>query len=347
MCYNINIMKKILIIFVAILTITSLIFVFAGCSEGFSKNSIRKQIETNLRWNENAIEICNYDVMKDGVKIGEYASTLELYNKPVEIIASNEEANAKLDSFTGYKFTTSMTAQLDGKTFARETQSYATLRLEPKLSYVKTTEDETEEIITSYASKKTHVTFIKNGEVTTASSKYGNSAFVVDNSYLYQFARTTTLSSAVTIVVPTYNTQDSKTANSSFSCSYANGGSVILPTKFVLRKSFSETIASGDIPSGVPTSSGFADSEDDVTSVEDESGNVTTTYPYTLTSSIPVVNCKFTTSKSFPASGSISCMIASSPLKTQSEGLFAERVVVRFVEDKIEYNLKSIVYTKR
>ena len=82
-----------------------------------------------------------------------------------------------------------MTAELAGKKFVKETQSYASHKLEPKLSYVKTVEESSLETITVYEEKKTNVTFIKDGATFTDSAKYSKSAFVVDNSFLYQFAR--------------------------------------------------------------------------------------------------------------------------------------------------------------
>ncbi|MDE5755911.1 MAG: hypothetical protein K2I23_02350 [Clostridia bacterium] len=344
-------MKKILIILVAIVMTTSLLFVFAGCGESFSKNSIMSQIDNNLGWHEGGTEICEYDVTKDGVKVGEYTSVMKsLFSQNVEISTSNESTNAKLDNFTGYKFTSEMSAEYDGKTFVKVTESYATHRLEPKLSYSKTIENgETVEIITSYEEKKSNVTFIKNGEVTTDSAKYSKSAFVVDNSFLYQFARATTLSSAVSIVVPTYNATTSKTQNSSFSCSYASASNIVLADKFVLNKSFNQTLANGETIEEVTSGAvniGYADNSGDVTSSEaDESGNVTLTYPNTLTSSIPVVKCTFTTAKTFPASGSISCMITSVSMKAQGDSRFINRVVARFQEDDIIYNLTNVNYS--
>ena len=351
MCYNVDIMKKILIFLVAIILTTTLLFVFAGCGESFSKNSIMSQIDNNLGWHEGGTETCLYDVTVDGVKVGEYTSVMKsLFNQNVEIVSSSDSIKPTLSNFTGYKFTSTMSAEYDGKTFVKETESYATHRLEPKLSYSKTVEDgETIEIVTSYEEKKSNVTFIKNGDVTTDAPKYRQSAFVVDNSFLYQFATATTLSASLTIVVPTYNTAASKTTNSSFTCSYASASNVILANKFVLNKSFSQTIASGEISGEITSGSvntGVADNSGDITTSDaDESGNVTVTYPNTLTASIPVVKCTFTTTKTFPASGSISCMISTAAMKEQGASRFVKRAVVRFQEDNITYNLTSVNYT--
>ncbi|MDE6372757.1 MAG: hypothetical protein K2L61_04355, partial [Clostridia bacterium] len=335
----------------AIILTTTLLFAFAGCGESFSKNSIMSQIDNNLGWHEGGIETCVYDVTIDGVKVGEYTSVMKsLFNQSIEINSSTDSVKPTLTNFTGYKFTSSMSAEYDGKTFVKETESYATHRLEPKLSYSKTVEDgETIEIVTSYEEKKSNVTFIKNGEITTDSAKYSKSAFVVDNSFLYQFARATTLASSVSIVVPTYNANASNTKNSSFTCSYASVSNVVLANKFVLNKSFSQTIASGEV-SGEEVSgavnTGVADNSGDITTSDaDESGNVTVTYPNTLTASIPVVKCTFTTAQTFPASGSISCMIATAAMKEQGDSRFVNRVVARFQEDKIVYNLTSVNYT--
>lgn len=348
MCYNIDIMKKILILLIAIILITSILFTFAGCGEKFSKTSIMSQIDNNLGWHEGGTEICEYDVFnKDGVKIGEYTSQMKsLFNQNIEISTSSESVKPALNGFTGYKFTSTISAEHEGKTFVKTTESYASNRLEPKLSYSKTVENGSSvEIITSYETKKSNVTFIVDGNTATDSAKYSASAFVVDNSFLYQFARATTLSSAISIVVPTYNSQSSKTQNSSFTCSYSNAGNVVLDNKFVLNKSYSETITSGEDVSA-PINVGYSESSDDViTSDADENGNVTVTYKMTLTSSIPVVKCTFATTKSFPASGSISCMIATSPIKAQGYSKFVNRVVVRFEEGGIRYDLKSVNYT--
>lgn len=350
MCYNVDIMKKIVIILAAIILTASLLFVFAGCGERFSKNSIMAEINNNLGWHEGGTEVCTYDVTKDGVKIGEYTSIMQsLFNKSVEITTSSESSKPTLNNFTGYKFTSKITAELDGKTFVKETESYASHRLEPTLSYVKTVEEgKTVEIITSYEEKKCNVTFINDGSIASDSSKYSKSAFVVDNSFLYQFARATTLSSAVSIVVPTYNTSANDVQTSSYSCSYANESNIVLSTKFVINKSFSQIVASGDSSEDVSgaINVGSADKNEDITTSEaDESGNVTISYPHTLTASIPVVKCTFTTAKTFPASGSISCMIASVAMKMQGDSRFVSRVVARFQEGDIIYNLTSVNYT--
>lgn len=351
MCYNIYIMKKKLIILAAITLIITMTLVLAGCGEGFSKNSIRKQIDDNLGWHENGMEICTYDVVKDGVKVGEYTSGLELYNGSVTVETSNETVKPTLDSFVGYKFTSSMKASLEGKTFEKHTESYATMRMEPKLSYVMTVDgDLSVETVTTYYSKKSEVTFIKGEEVKTASSKYSKSAFVVDNSFLYQFSRVTSLSSALSIVVPTYDLQNCRTSNETFSCSYSKSANAVLEKKFVLNSEFSHTIPSGEsgeITSGEPVNSGSADNSGDIQTSTDESGNVTVTYPHTVTSVIPVLNCTFATSKTFPSSGKISCLIANSPMKMQGDDNFANRVVVRFVEGDVVYNLTSVKFVKR
>ncbi|MDE6276241.1 MAG: hypothetical protein K2M75_06900 [Clostridia bacterium] len=343
-------MKKILIILVAIIITTSLLFAFAGCGESFSKNSIMSQINNNLGWHEGGIETCVYDVTKDGVKVGEYTSIMQsLFNQNVEIATSSESNKPKLNNFTGYKFTSKISAELDGKTFVKETESYASHRLEPKLSYTKTVEaGKTVEIVTSYEEKKSNVTFINDGKIASDSAKYSKSAFVVDNSFLYQFARATTLSASVSIVVPNYNAGANSTQNASYTCSYASASNIVLANKFVIKRSFSQTIASGD--SGEANSGavsvGTADKSGDInTSDADASGNVTVTYPHTLTSSIPVTKCTFTTAKTFPASGSISCMIASVDMKMQGDSRFASRVVARFQEGNIIYNLTSVKYT--
>lgn len=351
MCYNVDIMKKLFIILVAIMLTTALLFVFAGCGESFTKNSIMSQIDNNLGWHEGGTETCVYDVTVDGVKVGEYTSIMKsLFNQNVEIATSTDSVKPTLNNFTGYKFTSTMNAEYDGKTFVKETESYATHRLEPKLSYSKTTENgETVEIVTSYEEKKSNVTFIKDGNTATDSAKYSKSAFVVDNSFLYQFARATTLSSSVSIVVPTYNTGANSTDNPSFICSYASASNIVLANKFVLNKSFSQTIASGDASGEIQSGAvniGVADNSGDITTSDaDESGNVTVTYPNTLTSSIPVTKCTFTTTKTFPASGSISCMISNAAMKVQGDSRFVKRVVVRFQEDQIVYNLTSVNYT--
>ena len=348
MCYNIDIMKKKLIILVAIVVIVSLLFVFAGCGESFSKNSIRMQIENNLGWHENAKEICEYDVIKDGVKLGTYRTTLELFSGSVNIATSQESVNPTLENFVGYKFTQSMKAQLDGAPFERESESYATMRMEPKLSYVKTVEgEESVEIITTYSSKKCDVTFIKNSQIKNTSDKYSKSAFIVDNTFLYHFARVTSLSSSVSVVVPTYDTQNLRVSNASFSCSYATGSSVILENKFVLNREYTQTTPSGEIASGESTNLGSADNSGDIETSTDESGNVTVKYPHTLTSVIPALNCTFTTSKSFPSNGKINCYLANSSMKMQGDSTFANRVVVRFVEGNVLYDLTSVTYTKR
>lgn len=344
-------MKKKLIILAAIVLIVSLLFVFSGCGESFSKNSIRMQIENNLGWHENGKEICEYDVIKDGVKLGTYRTTLELFSGPVSIATSQDSVNPTLDNFVGYKFTQSMKAQLDGAPFERESESYATMRMEPKLSYVKTLEgEESVETVTAYSSKKCDVTFIKDGQVKNTSDKYSKSAFIVDNAFLYQFARVTALSSSINVVVPTYDTQNLRVSNSTFSCSYATGSSVILANKFVLNTSYSQTLPSGDageIGSGESSAMGSADNSEDIQTTTDESGNVTVTYPHTYTSVIPALNCTFATAKTFPSRGKISCYLANSSIKMQGDGTFANRVVVRFVEGDVVYDLTSVTYTKR
>ncbi|MDE6471527.1 MAG: hypothetical protein K2L52_00690 [Clostridia bacterium] len=354
-------MKKILIFLIAIILITTMMLTFAGCGESFSKNSIMSQINNNLGWHEGGTEVCTYDIFnKESVKLGEYTSTMTtVYNQNVSITTSNESVNPKLNNFTGYKFTSSMNAELDEetakkvgyKTMEKITESYATNKLEPKLSYTKTVKDgKVEEIITSYETKKSNVTFIIDGATATDSAKYSASAFVVDNSFLYQFARATTLSSSVSIVVPTYSVDANQTKNASFTCSYASSSNVVLKNKFVLNKSFSETIASGEASGEINSgaiNSGYIEASGDVTTSDaDASGNVTVTYSKVLTSSIPVVRCSFTTTNTFPASGSISCMISTSQMKMQGDNNFVSRVVVRFVEGDITYDLTSVKFTR-
>ncbi len=354
-------MKKILIFLVAIILTTTVLLTFVGCGESFSKNSIMSQINNNLGWHEGGTEVCTYDVFnKDNVKLGEYTSTMTtVYNQSVSISTSSESVNPKLNNFTGYKFTSTMSATLDDKTakevgykvMEKVTESYASNKLEPKLSYTKTVKDgKVEEIITSYETKKSNVTFIIDGVTSTDSAKYSASAFVVDNSFLYQFARATTLSSSVSIVAPTYNVDSSQTKNASFICSYASASNIVLKNKFVLNKSFSETIGSGDVSGEINSgaiNSGYSEVSGDVTTSDaDASGNVTVTYSKVLTSSIPVVRCSFTTTTTFPASGSISCMISTAQMKMQGDNNFVSRVVVRFVEGDITYDLTSVNFTR-
>ena len=346
MCYNIDIMKKILVLIIAIILIPSILLTFAACGDSFSKTSIMAQIDNNLGWHEGGTEILKYDVVKGDVKIGQYTSIMEsLPSRNVEITTSSESVKPTLNDFKGYKFSSEMT--LDDNTFKKVTVSYASYRLEPKLSYTMTQEGgKTVEIVTSYETKKSNVTFIVDGNVISDSAKYSASAFVVDNSFLYQFARATTLSSALSIVVPTYSVESGKTQNTSFTCSYSSSTSVKLSNKFVLNQSYSQSVTADGETTVDENTSGYAESESDIiTSEPDENGNTTKTYKMTLTNSIPVVRCTFATTKTFPASGSISCMIATSPMKAEGEKRFVNRVVVSFAEGDIRYNLTSVKYT--
>lgn len=361
MCYNIDIMKKILIFLVALILTVTVLLTFTACGDSFNKNSLMSQINNNLGWHEGGTETCTYDVyINPDEKLGEYTSVMtSLYKKDVAITTSIESVNPKLNSFSGYKFTSTLSATLDDKTaekvgykvMEKVTESYATNKLEPKLSYVKTIKDgKIEEIITSYETKKSNVTFIVDGVKKTDSAKYSASAFVVDNSFLYQFARATTLSSSLSIVVPTYNLQSSETKNTSFSCSYSSSSNAVLKNQFVLEKTFTQTIASGEdsgeTVSGAITS-GFSEISGDVTmSDADASGNKTVTYQKVLTKSIPVVRCTFATTKTFPSAGHISCWISNAKMKMEGDNYFVNRVVVRFEEDDVKYDLTSVKFTR-
>lgn len=357
-------MKKTLVIIIALMLIAVIPMTFAGCGDSFNTKSVRIQIEENLGWHKGGKEICEYDVFdKNGAKTGKFSSVMEsVSQKDVTIATTDESVAPSLKKFTGYKFTSEMTASTGDKQFSRITESYANAYLSPPLSYVKVTDNgKTTEIITKYTGKKTEVTFIVDGKKSQSSDKYKSGSMIYDNAFLYQFARATDLASNLSISVPTYTVGDSvtKTENTNYTVGYSSAGNVILNDYFIVNKKFKDNIASGDVNSGdiesgdisdPITAGGVNDKHNDTEEKEiDESGNVVAIiYDYTKTKSIPVKKCTISTTKTFSIKASVYCYISVNKIRNdldKDNEMFANRAVVMFEEGDVTYKLTSIRYT--
>lgn len=138
--------------------------------------------------------------------------------------------------------------------------------------------------------------------------------------------------------------------NQSITMSFASSSNVNLDKAFILDKSFSQTVTpsgdvSGDLPSGDLINSGAIVSGDVPETSTDASGNVTTTYPYTETNSIPVKSCTFTASKDLNIQAKVMCYVSTSPIKnTMEDTSFFNRAIVMIREGDILYKLTSIGY---
>lgn len=348
-------MKKKVLLFVAVISLIVLVMSFAGCSESFGSNDIRALIESNLGWHKmTKSEVATYDVFdKDNNKIGQYTMSVELINKDDVIVRAIDETNDRtLKVFTGYKFVTSLTIDSDPD-YVQTGESYTNYNLSPVLSYTRKIQDgKATEIFTSYGEKKAEATFIIDGKKTTSDSKYATSIHC-DNTFLYQFARATDLSTALSVNIPSYTmTEDLiQVYNQAISVSYSSNANVTLDKTFILDKEFSQVttpsgVPSGDLSSGVPINSGAIESGDKVESTEDASGNITTTYPYTETASIPVKKCTFTASKDLNIKASVYCYISTNPIKNElgKDNKFTNRAIVMIKEGDITYKLNSIEY---
>ena len=336
-------MKKTVTIILVIILLMTTVFALVGCRSTFGAKNVREQIENNLGWHTGGSEICVYDVFDGAVKVGSYISQLDyVYNKSVTLETGVEEQNRTLENFSGYKFETAMSASADGKTYERYTVSYTDLNLAPLLSYTKEISEKTTEIITSYETKRINVTFISDGVVTEDSVKSKSGTMTYDNTYVYQFARTTDLSTALSVAIPTYTVSEDKTsvAKSNFTMNYNVGTTAILDSEFLLQRQLVVTNGEGN-----SSETGAFDEKNPANENTDENGNVTVTYPYTKTSSVPSYKCTFTSTNSSLVRGSISCYIAADPIKMQDGARFANRVVVMMQEGKMTYKLNSVKYT--
>ncbi|MDE5990166.1 MAG: hypothetical protein K2H36_01110 [Clostridia bacterium] len=334
--------KSVTIILVIILLMTTL-FALVGCKTSFGAKNVREQIETNLGWHTGGSETCVYDVFDGTVKVGSYISQMDyVYNKSVSLSTTVEEQNRTLENFSGYKFETAMSATADGKAYERYTVSYTDLNLAPILSYTKEISEKTSEIIASYDTKRINVTFILDGVVTEDSVKSKSGTLTYDNSYVYQFARTTDLTTALSVSIPTYSVDADRTnvTKSNFTMAYAVGTTAILDSDFMLQRQF--TVTNGEQSE---SASGAFDEKNPVSETTDEDGNVTMTYPFTITSSIPSYKCTFTSTNSSLVKGSISCYIAVNPMRMKDGERFASRVVVMMQEGKMTYKLNSVKYS--
>ncbi|MDE7215940.1 MAG: hypothetical protein K2O08_03940 [Clostridia bacterium] len=337
-------MKKSLTIILVIILLLTFSLSLTGCNKSFGAKNVREQIESNLGWHQSADEVCVYDVFDGDLNVGTHASEMSyVYKENVTINSTIEDQNRTLDNFSGYKFITQTLAEIDGVTYERYTESYADLNLSPAMSYTKeVTPDKSTEIITSYDEKRINVTFIIDGEISESSVKYKSGAMLYDNSYVYQFARATDLTSSLAVSVPTYNISNGKTEvkKSNFSMSYLSGITALLDNDFLLERQFVQ--AEGETSENT---SGAFDEKNPAVEETDEDGKVTVTYPFTKTSSIPSYRCTFTSTDSSLVRGSVSCCIAVNPMKMQDGGRFSKRVVVMMQEGKMTYKLKSVEYS--
>lgn len=307
LCYNIDIMKKSLTIILVIILLLTTTLALVGCKQSFGAKNVREQIESNLGWHTGGIETCVYDVFDGEANVGTYVSRMRyVYNRPVTVKTSIEEQNRTIENFSGYKFETTLSATADGKAYERYSVSYTDLNLTPKLCYVQEKSDNTVEIITSYDTKRINATFIVDGAVSDDSVKYKTGTMLYDNSYIYQFARTTDLTSTLSINVPTYSNQ--KVSKSTFGITYLADMTASIDNQFLLDKEVAEGESN-------------------------------------LTSAIPSYCCTFTSTNSSLVRGSISCYIAVHPLKMQDGDKFASRAIVMIKEGKMTYKLKSIEYS--
>lgn len=346
MIYNIDIMKKRIFIFVAILTLTMLTLAFAGCNNAFDKNGMREQIEDNLGWHSmTKTEVSEYDVIKDGEIIGSYTTTVNLIAKQDVVVEAIDSANNySLTGFTGYKFTSTLTIN-DGTSYT--TQGYAKSDLSPAVSYTRRVENgKNVEILSVYGEKNIDTTFIIDANKIQSSAKYKNESFVTDSTFLYQFARATDMASALSVTVPSYTMTENLTQvyTQTISLSHMTNSNIELSKDFVLNKEYSNTqTPSGDLSSGeiIDNSDAFGDNID--YSV-DASGNVTIKSEYTKTNSIPVKKCTMTADKDLGIKASVSCYIATSPMKNLDGDSFISRAVVMIQEGNITYKLNSIKF---
>ena len=345
LCYNIYIMKKTVTIILVIILLMTTVFALVGCKTSFGAKNVREQIESNLGWHSGGNETCVYDVFDGDANVGSFISKMSyIYNKDVSVETSVEEQNRTLEKFTGYKFETALSAKTEDKPYERYTVSYTDLNLAPLLSYTKVLDGKTSEIVTSYETKRINTAFITDGNVTTDSAKTKAGTMTYDNSYIYQFARTTDLTTTLTIGVPTYTvTEDgaAKVSKSTFGISYMQGTSAILDTQFLLDRQF--VVTNGENAS--ESTSGAEDEKHPSSETTDDEGNVTITYPFTKTSSIPAYKCTFVSTASSLVKGTISCYIANNPMKMLDGNRFANRVVVMMQEGKMTYKLKSVEYS--
>ena len=311
LCYNIDIMKKSLTIILVIILLLTTTLALVGCKQSFGAKNVREQIESNLGWHTGGNETCVYDVFDGEVNVGTYVSKMSyVYNKTVTITTSNEEQNRTIENFSGYKFETEMSATADGKTYERRSVSYTDLNLAPKLCYVQEKLDSSVETITSYDAKRINATFIVDGAVSDDSVKYKTALMNYDNSYIYQFARTTDLTSTLSINVATYSvsSESQKVSKSTFGVTYLANMTASVDNQFLLDKEVAEGESN-------------------------------------LTSAIPSYCCTFTSTNSSLVRGTISCYISAYPLKMQDGDKFASRAVVMIKEGKMTYKLKSIEYS--
>lgn len=348
-------MKKKVLLFVVVISLVVLVLSFTGCSDSFNSSDIRALIESNLGWHKmTKTEVATYDAFdKDGNKIGQYTMSVELINKDDITVKALDETNDRLlKVFTGYKFVSSLTIDSDPD-YVQTGESYTNYNLSPILSYTRKIENgKATEIFTSYGEKKAEATFIIDGKKTTSDSKYATTIHC-DNTFLYQFARATDLSTSLSVNIPSYTmTEDLiQVYNQAISVSYASNANVTLDKTFILNKKFSEVTTpsgtvSGDIASGAPINSGAIESGDKPESTEDASGNITTTYPYTETASIPVKKCTFTASKDLNIKASVYCYISTNPIKNSlgDDNQFTGRAIVMIKEGNITYKLSTIEY---
>ncbi len=348
-------MKKKFLLLTVVISLIVLTVSFAGCSDAFNANDIRALIENNLGWHKlTKTEVASYDAFdKDGKKIGEYTMSVELINREdVKISAINSDNDQTLKLFTGYKFVSSLTIDADPD-YVQIGESYTGYNLSPVLSYTRKVQNgKSTEIFTSYGDKKAQATFIIDGKKTTSESKYATSIHC-DNTFLYQFARATDMSTSLSVNIPSYTiTEDLiQVYNQAISVAYSSNANITLDKTFILNKEFNEVTTpsgapSGEITSGNTINSGALESGDKPTSTEDESGNITTTYPYTETASIPVKKCTFTASKDLNIKASVQCFISTNPIKNElgKENAFINRVIVMIKEGDITYKLTSVEY---
>lgn len=305
-------MKKSLTIILVIMLLLTTVIALVGCKETFGAKNVREQIEKDLGWHRGGNEICLYDVFDGDVNVGTYDSKMSyVYNRNETVSTTIEEQNRSLENFSGYKFETRLLAKsTDGNAFEKYSVSYTDFNLTPILSYTKEVSDKSVEIITSYDTKRINTTFILDGVVSDDSIKHKSGTMTYDNSYVYQFARTTDLTSALSVSVPTYSVSGEKqsVAKSTFSISYLSDMTATLDNQFLLDRQ----VAEGE--------SAF-------------------------TSAIPSYKCTFTSTNSSLVKGSISCYIAVNSLKKSDSDRFANRVVVMMQEGKMTYKLKSIEYS--
>ena len=345
-------MKKKILLITAVISLVAILLSFAGCNDSFGMSDIRALIEDNLGWHKmTQTEVAVYDAFdKEGNKFGEYTLTVtRIYKKDVTVKAINEDNDRTLKVFDGYKFTSSLTVD-DNPDYVQIAESYTSLSLTPKLSYTRKVDGTTTEIFTSYGEKKAEATFIIDGKTVTSDDKYATS-ILCDNTYLYQFARVTDMSSSLSVNIPSYTMTSDLTQvyNQAITMSFASSSNVNLDKSFILDKTFSETVTpSGDVTpevSGDLVNNGTAPSGDAPETSTDESGNVTTTYPLTETNSIPVKSCTFAASKDLNIQAKVMCYISTSPIKnTLEDNAFFKRVIVMIREGDMTYELTSVRY---